>query len=230
MGVRKSVNFNVSQEAYDMVKEIFPDVIGTEDNLRQLVVAYKFWAAHKDDKSAEERQKEFDDLNFKYGEIVKARDEEIDRLRSENETLHQAAQKSEADAGEQDKEYQELNNKYQDLSNQLQAALSEREQLVSRISALETDGAQTWDNFKHTLPRFTVSLLEATAKRLSEYYEREITPMQIMTDMFLRYTIQRNAEWFYPFMLKDADIVAIAAEINPGCKNIRQIKQSLNFD
>ena len=37
MGVRKSVNFNVSLETYEKVKEIFPEAIGTEDNLLQLI-------------------------------------------------------------------------------------------------------------------------------------------------------------------------------------------------
>ena len=65
---------------------------------------------------------------------------------------------------------------------------------------------------------------------LSEYYSREITPMQLMVDMFIRYTIERNAEWFYPFMLKDKNIVAVAQRINPDVTNIDQIKKSLNLD
>ena len=46
---RKSVNFNVSEDTYNQVKSIFPDVVGTEDNLKQLLSAYQFWCEHKDD-------------------------------------------------------------------------------------------------------------------------------------------------------------------------------------
>lgn len=70
-------------------------------------------------------------------------------------------------------------------------------------------------------------MLEETAARLSERYKRDITPLQILIDMFLRYTIDRNAEWFYPFVLRDKDIVGIAREINGNVVSIQQIRKSL---
>ena len=49
MAQRKSINFNVSQETYDQVKELFPDVVGTEDNLKLLLLAYRFYIEHEND-------------------------------------------------------------------------------------------------------------------------------------------------------------------------------------
>ena len=70
-------------------------------------------------------------------------------------------------------------------------------------------------------------MLEETAARLTERYKRDITPLQILVDMFLRYTIDRNAEWFYPFVLRDKDIVAIAHQLNENVVSIQQIRKSL---
>lgn len=226
MGVRKSVNFNVSQETYDKVKEIFPEVIGTEDNLLLLVNAYKFWEQHKNDApgaDAAAYEQKIADLVQHHGEILAEKDSEIARLQGEINNLLTASEQATLEAGEQDKEYQSL-------SQRLQDALNEREQMSELIQRLTADGEMKWENIRKSLQPFVVRMLEETAKRLSVAYNREIAPMDVLTDMFLRYTIQRNAEWFYPFVLRDADILKIAQEINPDVKSINQIKKSLNMD
>lgn len=220
MGVRKSVNFNVSLEAYDKVKEIFPEVIGTEDNLLQLVTAYKFWTEHKDDVNTDnsgtiaDLQKQLQDL-----------DDARRVLATEVENLQQKLKEAQSQNTDSDIEIQEVLAAKKSVED-------ERDQYKQRLDeALSAAGElPSWETFKKTLESFPVALLERTASRLSEYYGREITPMQVLIDMFIRYTIERNAEWFYPFMLKDADIVAIAQEINPDVTHIKQIKKSLNLD
>ena len=89
-GVRKSVNFNVSQEAYEKVKEIFPEVIGTEDNLLQLVTAYKFWCEHKDDVPGADSA-EIEKLRADLRQAELERDQkqaEIDRLKQDSDTYN----------------------------------------------------------------------------------------------------------------------------------------------
>ena len=51
--------------------------------------------------------------------------------------------------------------------------------------------------------------------------------MSILADMFLRYTIERNAEWFYPFVLREHDIVQIAHQFNEKITSINQIKKAI---
>lgn len=214
MGVRKSVNFNVSLEAYEKVKEIFPEVIGTEDNLLQLVTAYKFWCEHKDDVSGADSA-EIEKLRADLRQAESERDHnqaEIDRLEREAENGD----------SERDKELEKLEQE----NNQLKA---DKEKLEKDLQDAQ-EGKPSWDAIKRTIAPFPAALLEETAAMLSEYYSREITPMQLMVDMFIRYTIERNAEWFYPFMLKDKNIVAVAQRINPDVTNIDQIKKSLNLD
>lgn len=53
------------------------------------------------------------------------------------------------------------------------------------------------------------ALMELTVERLTEKLKQEITPAHIFTDMFLRYTIEKKARWFYPFVISDAEIKEI---------------------
>lgn len=53
------------------------------------------------------------------------------------------------------------------------------------------------------------SLLRETASRLSARYGTTVTPDDLLTKIFLRYTVERLTLWFYPFVLTDRDITAI---------------------
>ena len=76
---------------------------------------------------------------------------------------------------------------------------------------------------------FAVSLIELTAVKLSVKYGRAVEPMEILVDMFMRYTIERWNQWFYPFQLDDSEIVQAAQSINPEINSISQIKKTLSI-
>ena len=71
---------------------------------------------------------------------------------------------------------------------------------------------------------FPARLLALTAERLSQKYKREVTPIQVLGDMFLRYTIEKWSEWFYPWVLTEADILNEAQKINPNITSVKQLK------
>lgn len=71
---------------------------------------------------------------------------------------------------------------------------------------------------------FPARLLALTAERLSQKYKREVTPIQVLGDMFLRYTIEKWSEWFYPWVLSEADILNEAQKINPYITSVKQLK------
>ena len=71
---------------------------------------------------------------------------------------------------------------------------------------------------------FPARLLALTAERLSLKYKREVTPIQVLGDMFLRYTIEKWSEWFYPWVLTEADILNEAQKINPNITSVKQLK------
>lgn len=198
---RKSINFNVSEETFQLVKDIFPEVIGSDDNMRQLVEAFRFREQHRNDPvpdtaALDEAQKQVADLTT-----------QLETLQAENQSITNALTQQQDD-----------NRRQQESIRHYAETLAERE-----------NRPITWDDIRPLLQPFTADLLEETAARLSEKYKREVTPLLILSDMFLRYTIERNAEWFYPFVLRDADILRIAQQHNTNITSIAQIRKGLHL-
>ena len=73
----------------------------------------------------------------------------------------------------------------------------------------------------------TAELLKITSEKLSNKKNENITPIRIVEDMFLRYTIEKNNQWFYKWVVTDAEILKIANNLNPAIKSIEQLKKIL---
>lgn len=217
MAQRKSINFNVSQETYDQVKELFPDVVGTEDNLKQLLSAYRFYIEHKNDSV---------DINLQLEEVrsdLNDKVAELQRAEAHGQALQQQLNELGNKTNEETASLQEQIRTLEEQNMSLASVISERDTTIAELQ----EKHPTWAQIRVTLQPFTVALVEETARRLSEKYGRTIAPMSILTDMFLRYTIERWNEWFYKFCLNDREILAIAQEINPDIKSIDQVKKAV---
>lgn len=217
MAQRKSINFNVSQETYDQVKELFPDVVGTEDNLKQLLSAYRFHIEHKNDSV---------DINLQLEEVrsdLNDKVAELQRAEAHGQALQQQLNELGNKTNEETASLQEQIRTLEEQNMSLASVIKERDTTIAELQ----EKHPTWAQIRVTLQPFTVALIEETARRLSEKYGRTIAPMSILTDMFLRYTIERWNEWFYKFCLNDREILAIAQEINPDIKSIDQVKKAI---
>ena len=217
MAQRKSINFNVSQETYDQVKELFPDVVGTEDNLKQLLLAYRFHIEHKNDSV---------DINLQLEEVrsdLNDKVAELQRAEAHSQALQQQLNELGNKTNEETASLQEQIRTLEEQNMSLTSVISERDTTIAELQ----EKHPTWAQIRVTLQPFTVALIEETARRLSEKYGRTIAPMSILTDMFLRYTIERWNEWFYKFCLNDREILSIAQEINPDIKSIDQVKKAV---
>lgn len=217
MAQRKSINFNVSQETYNQVKELFPDVVGTEDNLKQLLSAYRFHIEHKNDSV---------DINLQLEEVrsdLNDKVAELQRAEAHGQALQQQLNELGNKTNEETASLQEQIRTLEEQNMSLASVISERDTTIAELQ----EKHPTWAQIRVTLQPFTVALVEETARRLSEKYGRTIAPMSILTDMFLRYTIERWNEWFYKFCLNDREILAIAQEINPDIKSIDQVKKAV---
>ena len=217
MAQRKSINFNVSQETYDQVKELFPDVVGTEDNLKQLLSAYRFHIEHKNDSV---------DINLQLEEVrsdLNDKVAELQRAKAHGQALQQQLNELGNKTNEETASLQEQIRTLEEQNMSLASVIKERDTTIAELQ----EKHPTWAQIRVTLQPFTVALIEETARRLSEKYGRTIAPMSILTDMFLRYTIERWNEWFYKFCLNDREILAIAQEINPDIKSIDQVKKAV---
>lgn len=75
------------------------------------------------------------------------------------------------------------------------------------------------------LQPFTRKLLDLTVQRLAERYQKEVSAEQILSDMFIRYTVFQYTQWFYPFVISDREIVEIVNEYNPEITTIGQVRK-----
>ncbi len=75
------------------------------------------------------------------------------------------------------------------------------------------------------LQPFTRKLLDLTVQRLAERYNKEVSAEQILSDMFIRYTVFQYTQWFYPFVITDREIVEIVNEYNPEITTIGQVRK-----
>lgn len=214
---RKSVNFNVTEETFARMRSFFPEgqALGTDDNMLQLLDALSFYHDHKNDKPASVIDAEMQELR---DQLAKARQD----AEKSNAQVIELDRKLQASLTEKE-QHADAEKELQEQNQELAGTIAAHEQTISALQAKQP----TWEQIRTVLQPFPAALLEETAARLSERYKRDITPLQILTDMFLRYTIDRNAEWFYPFVLRDKDIVGIAREINGNVVSIQQIRKSL---
>ncbi len=113
--------------------------------------------------------------------------------------------------------YGTLNGLLKQKVDDLQAQL---DQTGERLHEHEND-----PRLRITLTPFARRLLDITTERLAERYGREVTHEQVLVDMFLRYTILRYTQWFYPFVVRDSEIVEAAHAYNEEITTISQVKK-----
>ena len=207
-----TISFGVSQEVAERVKTLFPDG-RTEEVLIHLLDLYE--NPPMIDNSENEKYREIvESISEMYD--VKANDL-VDVLETEKDSKLKLYDICD-DLNAQIKSLQGENSQFEDVTNKLRA----------KCEALELDNQQIhWEKIRATLKPFAVALLERTVVKLSELYDRDVQPMQILVDMFVRYTVERWNQWFYPFQLTDAEILSIAKEISPEITSISQIKKTL---
>ena len=122
-------------------------------------------------------------------------------------------------------EHDQLIASQKELNERHEQSLAENELLKAEIKQLQVACNQIdWEKIKKSMKPFVVDLLELTARKLSDKYNQEVTPMKVMVEMFLRYTIERWNQWFYPFVVKDDEIIRLAQQYNHDIKSISQLK------
>ncbi len=81
-----------------------------------------------------------------------------------------------------------------------------------------SEKALTENQLLLTLPDAVLKMLQLTAERLTEKYQVEITPQDVLMKIFVRYTVERYTNWFYNFVLTDGDIEACSGKSIPEWK------------
>ncbi len=208
MATRKTVSFGVDADVQERTKRLFPDGCN-QHALVALLDAYEFPPA------AEPTQP---DPNLtlaaeRLAKIVEMYDTTPDEVVNACERYKHTY----FDYRDQAARYGTLNGLLKQKVDDLQAQL---DQTGERLHEHEND-----PRLRITLTPFARRLLDITTERLAERYGREVTHEQVLVDMFLRYTILRYTQWFYPFVVRDSEIVEAAHAYNEDITTISQVKK-----
>ncbi|MGM9747073.1 MAG: hypothetical protein ACI392_00295 [Paludibacteraceae bacterium] len=205
---RKTVSFGVDADVQERTKRLFPE--GCNQNaLVALLDAYEFPPAAEPAKPDPALTKAAERL----AEIADMYDTTPD------EAVNTCARYKHAffDYRDQAARYGTENGL---LKQKIDALQTQLDQTAAGLHAHEND-----PRLRITLQPFARRLLDITIERLAERYGREVTPEQVFVDMFLRYTILRYTEWFYPFVVSDREIVEAAHAYNEEITTISQVKK-----
>lgn len=222
-----TVSFNVPEEIKMRADKLFPDG-KTAEVLTALLDAYS---------EMENRNTEMENLKTKLENLnteLENRNTELEdggisaNIIKEISDLYGVDKENDLVAVCKDykAKFLQLNDENHRFTEEISKLENRNTEMENHISNLNT--ADLWEVIKNRLSPLTVQLLETTAERLTARENRKIEPVQILTNMFLRYTIEKWNQWFYPFVLSDREIVEIAHKVNPEITSISQLKKMLH--
>ena len=224
-----SISFSVNEDVYNRCKQMFP-AGRNQEVLIDLLDAYELREQNsvKNEKSNELvnailelyscSENELIDVCKSHLSTENELENKVSQLENERIRLEDERIRLENDGIRLEDERKSLENKVFQMEN-------ERIQMENNGIRLENE--RIWLKIKRNITPFSAYLLENTAEKLSSRYNKEVKPLQILIDMFMRYTIEKWSQWFYPFVLSDKEILEIAQQINPEIKHINEIKKTL---
>ena len=181
---RKTATFSMSEETYDRLKAHFPENTGSEANIIALLDALESEHADSEELKA-----------------LRAIKSDHSRLAAEHTELQQAAQLQHERNTARIAELEEQLSAYQ---AQIQT-LENREPEVREVS-VEVERPLAADEHVMHIPAQIYNLMRLTVERLNNKYNTTDNIDDLLTKMFLRYTVERLTQWFYPWVLTDKDI------------------------
>lgn len=181
---RKTATFSMSEETYDRLKAHFPENTGSEANIIALLDALE--SEHADSEELK---------------TLRAIKSDHSRLAAEHTELQQAAQLQHERTAARIAELEEQLSAYQ---AQIQT-LENREPEVREVS-VEVERPLAADEHVMHIPALIYNLMQLTITRLNQRYNTNDTISDLLSKMFLRYTVERFTQWFYPWVLTDSDI------------------------
>lgn len=174
----------MSEETYDRLTTHFPEKTGSEANIIALLDALESEHADSEELKA-----------------LRAIKSDHSRLAAEHTELQQAAQlqleRNETRIAELESELEAL-----------QAKIAEYEGREPEVREVEVEVERPLAADEHVMhiPAQIYNLMRLTVERLNNKYSTTDNIDDLLTKMFLRYTVERLTQWFYPWVLTDKDI------------------------
>ena len=193
---RKTATFSMSEETYDRLKTHFPENTGSEANIIALLDALE--SEHADSEELK---------------TLRAIKSDHSRLAAEHTELQQAAQLQHERTTARIAELEEQLSAYQ---AQIQT-FENREPEVREVS-VEVERPLAADEHVMHIPAQIYNMMRVTVERLNDEYKTNDTIADLLQKMFLRYTVERLTQWFYPWVLRDRDIEELSGVTVSGWK------------
>ncbi len=210
---RKTATFSMSEETYDRLKTHFPENTGSEANIIALLDALESEHADSEELKA-----------------LRAIKSDHSRLAAEHTELQQAAQLQHERTTARIAELEEQLSAYEKQAaiadEQTINLLNKEERNTARIAELEEQLSacqsqnQTLAADEHVMhiPAQIYNMMRVTVERLNDEYKTNDTIADLLQKMFLRYTVERLTQWFYPWVLRDRDIEELSGVTVSGWK------------
>ena len=181
---RKTATFSMSEETYDRLKAHFPENTGSEANIIAMLDALESEHADSEELKA-----------------LRAIKSDHSRLAAEHTELQQAAQ---LQLERNETRIAELKSELEAL----QAKIAEYEGREPEVREVEVEVERPLAADEHVMhiPAQIYNLMRLTVERLNNKYSTTDNIDDLLTKMFLRYTVERLTQWFYPWVLTDKDI------------------------
>ncbi|MBQ8721233.1 MAG: hypothetical protein IJY67_03685 [Paludibacteraceae bacterium] len=181
---RKTATFSMSEETYDRLKAHFPENTGSEANIIAMLDALESEHADSEELKA-----------------LRAIKSDHSRLAAEHTELQQAAQ---LQLERNETRIAELKSELEAL----QAKIAEYEGREPEVREVEVEVERPLAADEHVMhiPAQIYNLMRLTVERLNNKYNTNDNIDDLLTKMFLRYTVERFTQWFYPWVLTDKDI------------------------
>ena len=193
---RKTATFSMSEETYDRLKAHFPENTGSEANIIALLDALESEHADSEELKA-----------------LRAIKSDHSRLAAEHTELQQAAQ---LQLERNETRIAELKSELEAL----QAKIAEYEGREPEVREVEVEVERPLAADEHVMhiPAQIYNLMRLTVERLNNKYGTTDNIDDLLTKMFLRYTVERLTQWFYPWVLRDRDIEELSGVTVSGWK------------
>ena len=225
---RKPLTFNVSQETFNRFATLFPSAKQegkaecTEQNFVSVLDAFENPAPTSTERSTDstELEQRLVDLQA-----------ENERLSTENTGY--LARIAELESTERSTDGTELEQQLVDLQAENERLSTENTGYLARIAELESTDRNTEQAptiLQGQIDGFTADLLNLVTERLREHTGvQSLTPLQVLLDGFLKYNIQQYNLWFYDFVVKKSEILALAHQYNAEIDTYKKLQKALGI-
>ena len=209
-------NFTLSIEANDTFNSILEQLTNETPGITQGEVLARIIAAYQNQSSNEAQQVK--QLTYQFNQLVEDRNSLLLALDlPENSSLQDVGscyknlqEEMEAATGSHRKQLEEVTVTHRNLVEELTATHRKQlEEVHGIIEEATGSNRNLLESLKIRENQIIITLhtpakeiLEESCKRLATLFNREVTPADLLLDVFVRYSIEQYNEWFFPFVIK----------------------------